>query len=342
MTWKRIASFLDAGSVSGDLGGPTANFTNAIKSLFAEALTAAGSAANFDSTSTNGDGCWSDNGGDHWWVYQGDGIPYLPIQNGKYYVSSQTVTLPDGTTGIRTTKEFGLGINFGCEDALVDGDTIRISIGEDANTFGYQQGDSFAVSVLHAVPLPLGGGQTGDDTLTWSVIGSAAGALPDYALVTTALAPYDDSGHLGFQITPGGIPFSLGDIFEFSIEGGHFQWQQDGGGWSSSTVIASTVSLIDGLSVNFTGGAAPSWVDSDQWSLTAEATNGVDGIRQPTDARMQWTGSTEIIIDPGATLPIDGIFLGDHTIPSNATITLLPEATTIFRRRRCRRSFRGS
>lgn len=299
-------------------------FTDALKPAFAEAYAIAGIGQNFDQASTKGDGCWQDENTQYWWAYQGTDIAYLPIQTGFYYNSASLVCDGDGSPAhVQSTKEFGFGPKFACAERLVEGDIIRITISEGTNANGYQQADSFAVSVLHAVPLPLGGGQTGDDTLTFSVFGDVAGRLPDYALVTTALTPYDDSGHLGFQITPGGIAFALGDIFGFSIEGGHFEWRQDGGSWSSSTAIADTVSLVDGLSANFSGGAAPSWVDNDQWSFKAEAINGVDGVRQPTDARLSWTGSTTIIVDPGESDPIDGILIADHTIPSDATITLL-------------------
>jgi hypothetical protein len=107
-----------------------------------------------------------------------------------------------------------------------------------------------------------------------------------------------------------------------SIEGGHFEWRRDGGSWSSAQAIVDSFTLSDGLSITFDGGTAPSWFPGDQWSFTAEAVNGVDGIRQPTDARMQWTTSTQIDVTP-TDEDVEALFIGDHTIPADATITLL-------------------
>ena len=301
---------------------PSDEFFKRYQSMCDDVAAAAGIDPDFKQAGTEGDGCWQDFGGDYWWVFQGD-APYLPIQTGHYYHSAQMITGSDGKAEIVSTKEFAFGPKFGCTENLKEGDVIKITIGGvGVNSHGYQAGDTFTAAIVHAVPVPFGGGQTGDDTLTFSVVGDVVGRLPDYALVTTALAAYDDSGHLGFSITPGGIAFALGDSFRFKIEGGHFQWRRDGGSWSADTEIASTVSLVDGLSANFDGGNAPSWVTNDEWSFKAEAINGPDGLRQPTDARCQWTGSTAIVVDPGDTEAITGILIGDHTIPDSATITL--------------------
>ena len=44
----------------------------------------------------------------------------------------------------------------------------------------YAAGDTIKIPVIAAAPLELAGGQDGDDTLTWTVRGSAGGAWPDY------------------------------------------------------------------------------------------------------------------------------------------------------------------
>jgi hypothetical protein len=139
--------------------------------------------------------------------------------------------------------------------------------------------------------------------------------------VTTALAAYSDGG-LAFSITPGGIPFELGDTFTFAAIGGHFQWRQNGGSWSSSTVIGTTA-LADGVSAVFTGGASsPSWAAGDTFSFEALAINGADQATSPTDGRLTWTGSTIISITPTGSNPASRLALFDHTIPSDATIAL--------------------
>ncbi len=290
-----------------------------------DVLAAAGIDPNFESASANGDGCWQDfDDNPNWWVYQGSETPpYLPVQTGHYYHSASLTHDEDGKPVANSTHEFGFGARFGCEDLLLLGDRLRVTIaGVPGGGNGYQQGDIFTASIARAVPLEMGGGQTGNDTLIWSVVGGEAGGLDDYALVKAAPAAYSDGG-IGFLITPGGIAFALGDAFRFSVEGGTFQWRRDGGDWSDPEDIAASVVLADGLSATFTGGAAPSWVAGDRWSFLAEAVNGPEGIRQPTDARMSWTGSTVITVTPaGADTAADAIALLDHAIPSDATITL--------------------
>lgn len=348
-----------------------------------DVLAAAGIESDFDFASTDGDGCWQDPGDDGYWQSK-DGL--LPIFNNLYYHSSRQ--LYDQETGEPynvSTREFGIGVGVGCIENLVFGDELEIVIdGVQGSTTGrgYQEGDVFAVRVNYASPVPFGGGQTGDDTITLSVAGSLLGRLPDYALLTTAPAPYAGTvpawvaltpytagnqrrptvrngkrytattgtsgasepvwpttigatvadgtvtwtcasadANIGFQIAPGGIPFTLGDRFAFEVEGGHFRWRRDGGSWSSTLAIGPTA-LSDGLAIAFAGGIAPSWVAGDVWSFKAEATNGADQLRQPTDARCVWTDSTVIDVTPTGSGEILGVLLGDHTIAPSATIRL--------------------
>jgi len=317
------------GSVPSSGGAvPKPEYYDRWNTIVTDVLAAAGvDSGNFDVASANGDGCWHDYGADHWWVNDGTGIPYLPLQNGVYNYSCKSSLDSDGNPVINSTHEWGFGIQVACPEKLVEGDRITVVVeGGSANSGGggYQNGDQFGIAVIHATPLQFGGGQTGDDTQTWSVIGTlpdgSTNALSNYSLLTTAPIGYDDGG-LSFLITPGQIDFTLGDVFRFSVEGGKFHWRQNGGAWSADTDIDSTVSLASGLMANFAGGSAPSWVAGDLWSFAAEATNGVGGIRSPDDARMLWTGSTAIAITP-ADGAVDGIQIGDHTIPAGATITL--------------------
>ena len=123
---------------------------------------------------------------------------------------------------------------------------------------------------------------------------------------------------MDFLITPGGIPFALGDTFVAEIEGGRFKWRRDGGAWSSAIDIATTA-LADGLSVQFSGGVAPSWAAGDRWSYRAEATHGAVQMRTPIDGEFEWTGSTVIEVAGGA---ISGVGIYAHRIADGATITL--------------------
>lgn len=284
-----------------------------------EVNSVAGVSPNFESAGTNGDGCWQDDPSAQFWFESQDGL--LPMFVDHDYHSSKLVIDEDGRPFAQSTMEFYVELQWGCPDKLKLGDQITITLeGVAGGAVTYQQGDEWDVSVAHADPLQLGGGQDGDDTLTWSVTSSIGTAFDPYELITTALAAYDDGG-LTFAITPGAIDFALGDTFRLSVEGGHFRWRRDGGSWSSSTVIGDT-SASDGLTIEFVGGAAPSWVGGDAWSFSAEATNGPDQAKSPTDGRFKWTGSTTLTIVPDSSGPVTRLAIYDHHIPSDAAIRL--------------------
>lgn len=298
-------------------------FFERYKAQATDILTAAGIDANFDQAGVKGDGCWQDfQDSNYWWVYDGE-LPYLPIQTNHYYHSSLKGCGENGEEITRSTSEFGLGPRFACPELLEVGDKLIVTItgvGGVATGQGYQPGDEFLVRTIHADPLPFVGGQTGTDTLTWSVLGSTAGRLADYALLTTAPPLFDDGG-VQFRITPGGVPFALGDRFRFSVEGGKFKWRRDGSAWSASLDIATTP-LADGLVANFQNGAAPSWKAGDTWTFRAEAVHGVDGLRQPNGSRLSWQGTTSIDITPSGSTHTTCVLLADHAISPTATITL--------------------
>lgn len=293
-----------------------------------DVLAAAGIERNFDQAGVNGDGCWQDYGdSEYWWAFNGD-EPYLPIQDGHYHHEAMMGMDENGKPFASSTKRWGFGPRWGCPNALQVNDQLKITIsGVTGAGRGYQQGDTFNVRTNRAEPLPLTGGQTGDDTLTWSVVAGALGRLPDYALVTTAVAPYAWAatspavGSIGFRINPGGIRYQLGDKYEIWVEGGQFRWRVNGGAWSSPADIAAAA-LLDGLSVDFVGGIAPSWAAGDVWSFRAEATSGVDNLRSPTPGECVWTGATTIEIAPAEGETV-GLLIAGHRIPSDATITLI-------------------
>lgn len=293
-------------------------------SLMDEAMAAAGViSSNFDGAGGAGGACWHDYDDNFWWAYNGQRVPaLLPVQNGRYYHSSMLDHDADGRDIVVSTQEFGFGLRVGCPENLFEGDIIRISIsgvGAGGGN-GYQMGDTISAQVTRAKPLEFGGGQTGNDKLTWSVIGSVDGRLDDYQLITTALAPYT-AGGIGFGIAPGGIAYALGDRYEFSVEGGHFRWRRDGGAWSATIEFGDT-SLGDGLLLKFAGGAAPSWAIADKWTFDALAVNGPDHMRQPTGGQCTWLDDGNIVVQYASPLQVGAIMLANHQISPLATILI--------------------
>lgn len=281
-------------------------------------LAAAGIDPNFDDAGLGGNRIWRDRGGEAWFECTSHDL--LPIQPGYYYHSARLAQDETGRRVPVSTQEFGIGVDVPCQQ-LQDGDRLSITIdlaGVPRAT--YQQGDEFVIQINRAEPVALSGGQDGTDTLTWSVIGSEAGRLDDYALSTVTPNAYSDAG-LEFAITLGAVPFALGDRYTFTVEGSRAQWRINGGSWSAPIEAAGTVALTAGLSAVFTPGVAPSWVALDRWSFLAEAINGPARALQPTDDALSWTGSTTITITPAAG-PVEGLLIADHTIPADATIEL--------------------
>lgn len=283
--------------------GVTDAYFDRYRSQMNDVLFAAGvDPANFDQASTEGDGCWHDAGGGYWFVYTGNDRAYLPIQPGVYYHAAVKTLNADGQPVYNSTHEWGFGPKFGdCESLLKPNDIIRVTISGTGNSgagsTGYQQDDKFVVTVVHADPVGLTGGQDGDDTITLSVVGTEH-AFENYEFITTGPTPYDDDG-FSFTLTNGTIPLALGDQWTLDVEGGRWQWRADGGGWTGPLDIADTVSIGSaGLVVAFASGSSPSWVAGDRWSFKAEATNGPDGLRSLTDRAFAWATNTVIDITP--------------------------------------------
>jgi len=287
------------------------------QAAIAQIYIAAGLYDPFDVATLTGNSVWSDKGGENWFA-SSDGL--LPIQPGHYYHACKLAPDEFGVMVPTATKEWAIGVAIGCQDALKIGDKLIIKTGPYANARAtYQEADAISVEVIRADPVALGGGQTGDDTIVFGVRGTAAGALANYELDTTALAGYSDGG-LGFSITPGAIDFQVQDRWTFSAEGGEFRWRKDGGSWTTGVRIAATVSLSDGVSASFIAGQTPSWVTGDTYTLSALAVNGVAQIAAPDDGAFAWTTSTVIDITP--TGAAECVMIASHTIPAGSTITL--------------------
>src|SRR5574343_357811 len=191
----------------------------------------------FDGATLTGNAVWQDHGGDYWFVSQGDGL--LPIQPGYYYHSARMAPNDIGEDEPVSTRESGFVAAGGCVENMQVGDKLIVRTTPYANGRAtYQQGDAIEWEIVRADPVQLGGGQIGNDTVTFGGRGSVVGALDPYPLVTTAPSPYSNGG-LAFAIAPGAIPFEVGDRWTFSAEGGEFRWRIDSGGWTTAAIAAT-------------------------------------------------------------------------------------------------------
>jgi hypothetical protein len=308
-------------NVASALGnGITERYRARLEALVGSALAAAGLSPNFEGAGGSGTGCWLDDpSATYWWVCSD--ASYLPAFTNVYYHAVRTGFDQDGNEVLTPTMEFGFAIQA-C-GALIEGDAVTIRITGTGAGRSYQVGDRFEVQVVKGAALALGGGQTGTDTLTWSVRGSVDGGFADYALNKTTPNTYSDGG-LSFLITPGGLDFALGDSFTFYVEGGQFRWRQDGGAWSGDVQIADTVAIgADGLELAFVPGAGPSFVAGDTYSFEALATNGPEHLKQPTDGALAFDDATEIeVTHAGGSGTVRSLLIAQHAIPEGATITL--------------------
>ena len=248
-----------------------------------------------DPTST-GSGPWVDQNGAGWFVATDS--PLLPIQPGYGYHSAVFMIDEYGQQVAVSTQQFYIGVNIGCIENLKPGDRLTVTIGDTGTSVrGYQIGDNVRVQVVAGSAAQLGGGQLGNDTQTWSVVGSVAGALDDYALLKSTPPVYSDGG-LSFKITPGPIASELGDRFVTWVEGGQIRWRKDGGSWNGPTQIDATVVLSDGVSAAFDAGAAPSFVVGDTFAITAVATNSGSRLKSLTYGGIATTAvSSKHVID---------------------------------------------
>lgn len=266
------------------------------------------------STGGTGSAAWVDHKERFWWVIN-DG-EYLPADTNLVYHSAQR----DSDGNPVSTQEFAFAVVCACPQRLQPGDKLTLQIGTAAKT--YFVGDEIKIQVQTGQMLVTAGGADGDDTLTWRVSGTSA--FNDYALTPEEPA-YSDGG-LDFQIHRGPVPFGLGDRWQFAVEsGGEFQWRQDGGAWSSVADIEDGDLGTDGLTVAFSVGIAPAFVDGDSFSFTVVQPYAVDHVIAPLplDETYQWDGAdTDIEIDLGSDQTLTAIGLLIHTIPTGATITL--------------------
>jgi len=252
-------------------------------------------------------GCWSDKGSEYYWELS-DG--YAPAFTDEVYYS----TTFDG----RNTKEFAFLISCRCTQYLKEGDRLTISIA-GATGSGGGSSASITIPIIAGSPRFLSGGAAGDDTLVWDVRGSAT-SFPQL-LMDASPVRYEAQG-LAFTLATGGIPFGLGDLFTFSIEGGEFSWSKNGGAWSPALPLASAY-LADGLSAVFTPGAYPSFVAGDRFRFTARQPHSPGYIAEPSPEQWRWdSAGVTLTMDFGAETDIDSLALARHDLPAEAEITV--------------------
>ena len=265
--------------------------------------------------------CWQDPGDAFYWTVNGG--EYLPAFTNRIYHSCVLTKDADGNDEIVSTQEFAFALNVKC-DALVEGDTVVLVIGDAGWPATYQIGDVLTLPVIAATDLYLTGGVDGDDTLHWSVSSSTAGAMAVYDLVLAAPTPYVATD-FHFLITPGAIPFAAGDAFSFALEGGHFKWRRDGGSWSSSTLLAASQVLADGLTLTVAAGHAPGVATGDTWSWQVSQPYAASQVRAPVVGTVghQWIGATQTLaVDLGSIVAIPATVVALHSLPSTATLKL--------------------
>lgn len=274
-----------------------------------------------DAGRKQGSDCWQPCDGDFEWRV--NGREYLPACTNAPYQSCAEVLDERGDSRIVSTQEFGFIIRCACPERLLPGDKFSFEIENDAAPpKTYQVGDTIKIPVIGAAPMELAGGQDGNDTLSWTVRGSAGGTWPDYAAPIGG-EPLYDSGGLQFRVRQGGVPFALGDRFQFAVAGGTYKWRRDGGAWSADTAIGTApVALADGLSLQFQPGPAPAFVAGDAWAFDVKQPHAPRLAKAPDRGAWRWSGpGADWTADFGAATPIDAVALW-HDCPPGATFTV--------------------
>lgn len=269
---------------------------------------------------SGGSDCWQPCDGAYEWRV--NGMEYLPACTNVPYHSSVKTTDAKGREAIWSTQEFGFIIRCACPERLMEGDRITLVIENDAQPpKTYAVGDTIKIPVIAAQALELAGGQDGNDTLTWTVRGSAGASWPDYVAPIGAEPLYDQAG-LQFRATPGGVAFALGDQFQFDVAGGTWRWRRDGGAWSAAAVIApDPTDLADGVQLTFRPGPAPAFVAGDAWAFAVMQPHAPKRAIAPDRGAWRWSdnGGDWQVTFPAET-PITAIALW-HTCPGGTVFT---------------------
>ena len=265
-------------------------------------------------TVTDNTGCWLETTDNFWWVP--DDSLYLPaFTNNEYHSVKGTTKQPI------PTHEFGFVIKVdpACQYQPVEGDTVEIKIGNAGWESTYQRGDKIIIATIAAADASMSGGIDGTDELTWNVTGATSGTTAQYVVDKASPVLYDN-GEIQALITPGGVDYTLGDNYRFCVESGQFRWRIDSGTWSTPATIANTV-LPNGLEVQFSESACPSFVVGDAVRYVVEQPNKAGNMLIPHDDYFRWTGA-DTVITIVCSGQVTDFAIGLHTLPATASIIL--------------------
>ncbi|MEW6485790.1 MAG: hypothetical protein AB1423_14455 [Pseudomonadota bacterium] len=242
---------------------------------------------------------------------------YWEVRGSKAYLSAFTDTpyystiKVSGTAEYENTKEFAFLISIPCGGSLIEGDKIVVTIGGLNLECTYQVGDITYLPTIAKQNLNFHGGIDGDDLYTFSVKGGL-NAFPNYYPDRDNPQQYIHP-NLRFLIEDGIIPFQVGDLFEFAVEGGHFIWRKDGGAWSSPLNLSGELQTLDsGLQVLFEFGVSPSYVVNDTWEILAVQENRAENLTTPWEQKTKATGN--IVFAFASAVTIDALIVDLHDI----------------------------
>jgi hypothetical protein len=257
-------------------------------------------------------GCWQDNDAEYYWALS-DG--YAPAFTNLEYYSTRAGSYEN-------TMEFAFQIRCGCEGRLVAGDRLDIAInGNQAGMF-WGSSEKLEIMVIPSSPLRATGGLAADDGETWSIAArdGSGDSLPSVNL-TASDRHYTESG-LTFDLPAGGIPYEVGDRFEFSVEGGTFRWRRDAGAWSPPVAIADDAALERGLTASFLPGPAPSFYDGDLYQFQALQEASATAALAPGQTNWQWPSGAGVITILSDTPQNITALAITHELPAGATCTV--------------------
>lgn len=259
--------------------------------------------------------CYIDAGGEYYWEVRGS-RNYLPAFTDTHYYSTVKQSCCGGGFTFTNTKEFAFLVSTPCGGALLEGDTIEVQIKGSAYERTYQIGDITYLPTIAKQNLYLHGGIDGDDLYTFSVRGDL-NTFPDYLLDRDNPQRYYQP-NLAFMVDDGIIPFQVGDMFEFAVEGGHFAWRRDGGAWSAARDIRQDLQALDsGLSIGFDFGVDPSFVQNDAWEILCYQENKAMNLTTPW--QQAWKGTGNLVFGFPAQVTIDALVIDQHDLTGTVT-----------------------
>lgn len=213
--WKAVAFADETASGSTD-----DRYFERYRAPLREVALAAGITPDFSDAGTHGTPCWRDFMDNQFWFVNTDGV-LKPLQLGHTYYATRDALDGNGNPTVVSTEEFALQLLFGCP--LKVGDGITIVVGDVTGAGAYQQDDTITIVVAHQDPVPFGGGQLGNDMVTFGVHGTSDGDFPPYHVTGVAPAARINSHS-----------YLLGDIYQPASSNGHF-YECTVGGTSASS-----------------------------------------------------------------------------------------------------------